>query len=232
MPVIDVFIALKMYNIGTDPKTLKDIQKPERLAGDRDFPVPDWEESQRFASGHGSVINIYTEESETCNKHTFLRSLKTSGRIVVFAGHSWQDGRTRNGREEAGGGIRIRDGQYFGTFKITQARTNSSGGVYGDYSPIPIIRASRVFIFSCNPGVDFRDILRRHLKRGSIGYYTDAGTDNLVWVPALETAAYAAVSSLIFHKEAQALKDANAILGKQLFGYTNGDHIKYVLGTQ
>lgn len=138
----------------------------------------------------------------------------------------------RNGRTEAGGGIKIREGQYFGTFGITQAMQDSSGRVYGDYSPIPIIRASRVFIFSCNPGADFRSILRNHLSRGSLGYYVNAGTDNLVWLPIIEAAAHAAVAQLIFHQENLAVKDANAVLQYKNNEYSNGDHLKHVWGTR
>lgn len=227
MPVIDVFIAFKMYSIGTNPKTGKDIQKPERLDGGKNYPIPDWVATQKVASNRGSIVNIYEEENGTCNKNTFLKSLTTPGRIVVFAGHSWTDGRNRNGRDEVGFGIRIRDGQYLGTFGITQARTNASGLTYGEYSPIPIIKASRLFIFSCNPGSDFREIMRKHLKRGSLAYYVYAGNDNVVWIPALEAAAYKAVSSLIIHQEAKAISDANAILSSSI-PFSNGDRMKYV----
>lgn len=102
MPIIDVFIALKMRSKGNDPKTGQIVDKPEREAGGRYMPVPDWKAVQRIASLNESVVNIFEEESGTCNKNSFLKSLTTPSRIVVFAGHSWQDGRIRNGRVEAG----------------------------------------------------------------------------------------------------------------------------------
>lgn len=164
MPVIDVFIALKMYNIGRENG--KDVFKPERPEGIREgFPIPDWYGLQKDILRFGTHINIYEEELRNCNKHTFLQSLLSPGRIVVFIGHGWTDSRNRKGRDEPGFGVRIRDGQYFGTFGITQSMTNPKTGMnYGDYTPIPIIKASRVFFLTCNPGPDFPDILKKIFK--------------------------------------------------------------------
>ncbi len=232
MPIIDVFIAMKKYNKGTDPKTGAEIDRPERLDGDPKYPIPEWGKLQALAALHNSRVNMFYEEEGTCNKRTFLKSLKSRLRVVVFAGHSWTDGRYRaDGSLEVGGGIRINQGQALGTFGITQAVTSPDGSNSGEYSPIPIIKASRVFFFSCNPGGDFRSILRRHLSRGSIAYYTYAGTDSLVWAPTIETAAYAATRAMILNQEAEAVKDANQVMTNAPV-YANGDKLKQILGTR
>lgn len=173
MPIIDVFIALKMYTEVTNPQTGQTEKKQERTSGgtekDHIYKVPNWKELQKYASEKGSVLNVYTEDDGSCNMRNFLKSLQSRLRIIIIAAHGWTDGRElRNGTIEAGGGIRINQGQAIGTFGVTQAKTDKRGRVYGEYSPIPIIQASRLFFFSCNPGGDFREILRTHLIRGSI----------------------------------------------------------------
>lgn len=219
MPIIDVFVAF---------------DGAERKIGGDKYPAPNWKELKSYASNHGAVLNVYDIDSGTCNKQTFLNSIKTPGRIIVFAGHSWQDARLRrDGSYLWGGGVLIKDGQSFGTFgKMVDYRTDSKEITRGFDSPIPIIRASRLFIFSCNPGADFRSILRKHLLKTSIGYYVNAGTDNLVWIPTVEYAAYIAVTHLILHEEALAIKNANIALANQERGYSNGDHLKFVYGSR
>jgi hypothetical protein len=232
MPIIDVFIAMKKYNKGTDPKTGAEVDQPERLAGDDKYPIPDWAKIQALAALNGSRVNVYYEEEGTCNMRNFLKSLKSRLRIVVFAGHSWTDSRYRaNGSLETGGGIRVNQGQFMGTFGITQARTRSDGHNYGEYSAIPIIKASRLFFFSCNPGSDFSSILRRHLSRGSIAYYTYAGTDSQVWAPTVESGAYAAAKAMILNHETEAVQAANKVLATYP-QYADGDKLKQVLGTR
>jgi hypothetical protein len=232
MPIIDVFIAMKMYRKGTDPKSGEEIDVPERMAAGKKSLIPEWGKLQSLAVQQGSRVNVYYEADGTCNKRNFLKSLQSRMRIVIFAGHGWTDSRYRaNGSLETGGGIRINQGQALGTFGITQAKTDQLGRNYGEYSPIPIIKASRLFFFSCNPGGDFRSILRRHLSRGSIAYYTYAGTDSLVWVPSIESSAYVAAASMIFNQEAEAIQDANKVLANQKF-FANGDKLEQILGTR
>jgi hypothetical protein len=232
MPIIDVFIAMKKLSKETKPETGEEIDMPERLAGGQDYPIPEWDNLQKLAVQQGSRVNIFYEEEGTCNMRNFLKSLKSRLRIVVFAGHSWTDSRYRaNGSLETGGGIRVNQGQFMGTFGITQARTRSDGHNYGEYSAIPIIKASRLFFFSCNPGSDFSSILRRHLSRGSIAYYTHAGTDSQVWAPTVESGAYVVTASMIFNQEKEAVKDANQILANYP-KFANGDKLKQVLGTR
>jgi hypothetical protein len=69
------------------------------------------------------------------------------------------------------------------------------------------------------------------LSRGSIAYYTYAGTDSQVWAPTVESGAFAATTPMIFNQEAEAVQAANKVLANYP-RYADGDKLKQVLGTR
>jgi hypothetical protein len=234
MANIDVFICLKNYVEMTDPKTSKSTVGPERKAGGDMYVMPDsdnWDNLKQTARQNKTVLNVYTEDNGTSTIDKLLASLTTVGKTVVFAGHSWTDGRLLpNGRIQSGFGIRVGYGSAIGTFGVTRPAYDSNGNIYGQYKSIPIIKAFRFFVFSCNPGSDFRSIMQNHLSKGSMAYFTRGGSDGQVWIPAIEMAAYVATAQMIFNKERDAVKEANMVLKNQKLPFSNGDVMEGVMG--
>jgi len=216
--VIDVFIVMKMTNNG----------QPERTAGGSVLPVPDWKALQREAANINVQLNVYTEDQGNPSS-TLLKSLQTPDRTVIFAGHSWSDGKMKDGEVVPGNGIRTGEGDAIGTFGVTTRKRDQEGNVYGEYSEVPKIQASTFMVFACSPGKDFDDVLQPKLSPNSTVYFNDAGEDGQTWVPTNETAAFVAAATMVATNNPQkAVEKANEVLKHQMFGYANGDKMQTV----